>query len=1733
MVLDRTIHIGFPNVTGMTDITSDIEAGSVTLSEVLFARFAFGSYSAGKMEFIMYNLTDVAEEKLHVWITNSNNVITDVFTGYVESCKLDNLGHFRKVVAYDEMYWKRDTDVSQWWNTFWASRSTATLAEIRGSLCTYVGFTQVSGTHFNDNLSIKKKNEIGMIRFSDILTYLCELQCTFPNMARDGRIEFVSLDPAKVSTHSDVALEQAQCAFEDFTTAAISQIVVTLDNEVVYRTATNDRSVYSVQNNIFLYDYTNTEIGAFADAFLTEAAKITYVPATLTLVCSDLSVKLGDIITTSHGNCRVFQNDLSGALLVNQEVRATGEKTLAQVRGSYDVTYANLSQRVANTVDELHTNYMTAETINATFVAADDLEADVVTAGFIKADEVASNYAQINLANVNNAWIQNGAIKDAAIGDAQIAGVSANKLTAGTIDASNITVTNLNASNISAGSLSVGGVTIDVGNNTAAVNGSAITSGSIPLSGLSSEVVDKIEGAIETFTSNAVPTLNNYPASSWTTSAQKDEHVGDICYVVNSALSQDGFCYRFSKSGSTYSWQLIKDSDVTAALQDISDLQTFETNTSQWITQTDGEISSLQSRTTTVEGTVTSINQNAIKTSTQLWYTKSNTTAPAKPTSKVTSTSTSGNAWRVVVPSYNSSYPNYYYCWQYEYQDGHFDWSAVVRDIAMGETQSTARNASDAASTAQTTADNAATAASTAQTTADNAATAASTAQTTANSAATAASAAQTTADGNVKSSAMLWFTNANTTAPAKPTAHVTSTSTDGNAWRVVVPIYNASYPYYFYCYEYQKGDGTYFWGDVVYDRATTENQANSRSALTQVSTKVEQSTFNSLSATVDANTASITTLTTKTETALDGSIEYITGTQTEVTGDWTGVTRETSLKTGKTIAYKLPYNGSGNASLTLTLANGTDTAAIPVYINNSRVTTHYTAGTVVKMTYDGSSWRTDNYDSNTYDRTRFSSNIYAISAITAGRIICGTSAGYVHIGAGVAFDLSYPLLYAASDIAAAANGTNNYIMFSSTKYTNNGTVQSGAAKKVIYLKGTVSGTTFTIASTNFLTTVIPTAVDNFYYIPLGVMTNTTTGTFSSTSQLWTYMGGSFQQASASVVTTTNTVNTVQQTANTNSATISTLTTVLGTNADGSTKTGDVMHRMTTAESNITQNANDITLKVSESDVTGDYVVGKINLNSTTATIAAEHVNLQGSVAITDLTSAAQGSLIVETKQLWFAKANTTAPAKPTAEVTSTTTTGNAWRVVVPVYTSSYPYFFYCYQYKYANGTFGWSSVVFDRQTHNATSAVLPLYYRSTSSTAPAKPTTSTTISTDTNTDNTWTWNIPKPKKGTYFFTCQRNSGVSGTTFSDVRKMDDITSFSDWSASANATYIDGGNIYTGTVTADKINVSDLEALNATIAGWNIGQNEISKSVQVGTDTRTAYISTSDYYAFGCESAEQGYARISYDGKIDMESSLDRNEGRLSIRNVSEHYAGETYADGGYVVCREPYDSTQYPELKIAAQLGKGFVTAEYKEYYSAPDFPQTNASAVMSAPNDASGEPYVVVRKDIDESASSQKSDVAWLFPTSLQIHSDDNPVFIELLGSSAEITLNGDSVLTDAIIPTTTDSDWTNDTSNDTSLHYTNAYMTVPSDGMYAVAAEAEYVASAPQELAVITWSQSGGVSSIEQICRQENASLYTSKFLHCGTTADLKGGYIIQIYVRYNGTGTNRVRLRIRKLL
>ena len=151
----------------------------------------------------------------------------------------------------------------------------------------------------------------------------------------------------------------------------------------------------------------------------------------------------------------------------------------------------------------------------------------------------------------------------------------------------------------------------------------------------------------------------------------------------------------------------------------------------------------------------------------------------------------------------------------------------------------------------------------------------------------------------------------------------------------------------------------------------------------------------------------------------------------------------------------------------------------------------------------------------------------------------------------------------------------------------------------------------------------------------------------------------------------------------------------------------------------------------------------------------------------TNGTNGTNGVGVTSVIPLYYLKSNTTAPSAPTSAVTSTAVSSGVWTKSVPTYVNGYTYFT-CTQTLYTNGTYSWSTVVIDNALTNA------------NSTAYTANTTANGI--------------------------KNNIYKSGTTL-----------------------IDGAKIYTGSITADKIDVDDLFAQEITATGSISGATLISQA----------------------------------------------------------------------------------------------------------------------------------------------------------------------------------------------------------------------------------------------------------------------------------------------------------------
>ena len=75
------------------------------------------------------------------------------------------------------------------------------------------------------------------------------------------------------------------------------------------------------------------------------------------------------------------------------------------------------------------------------------------------------------------------------------------------------------------------------------------------------KAIEGLDGIIDTWFYAGVPTLSNAPALNWTTTAMRDDHVNDLYYDTTTNKS-----YRFVKQANVFSWQIVNEADISAAM---------------------------------------------------------------------------------------------------------------------------------------------------------------------------------------------------------------------------------------------------------------------------------------------------------------------------------------------------------------------------------------------------------------------------------------------------------------------------------------------------------------------------------------------------------------------------------------------------------------------------------------------------------------------------------------------------------------------------------------------------------------------------------------------------------------------------------------------------------------------------------------------------------------------------------------------------------------------------------------------------------------------------------------------------------------------------------------------------------------------------------------------------------------------------------------------------------------
>lgn len=423
----------------------------------------------------------------------------------------------------------------------------------------------------------------------------------------------------------------------------------------------------------------------------------------------------------------------------------------------------------------------------------------------------------------------------------------------------------------------------------------------------------QIDGAIATWFYDYDPnTANTLPTKDWTTDTIKDQHLGDLFYIIDNE-EKAGQCFRYAKVDGVYKWVMVEDVEVAKAIADAANAQATADGKATIFTGTtvpkDPQAGDLWMKSAN-DGILTYVNgawveynkytDDALAQTAKNTADSANTAAGEAKTAAQTATNTANtanqtanaakeqaqqaeNTVKTTVKKIDVEYARSTSSetapttgWSTnapEWVDGEYIWSRNKTTYVNG-TSTEGKAVCITGGTGAT--------------------------------GGTGPQGPQGATGGTgpqgigVSSITELYFAKANTTAPAAPTAQVTTNSaTAYNQWNKALATYSASYPHYFTCSEILYTNNTRSWSAVVYAGAITSANQTASSAQSTANT-ANTNASNAVSTANTANTNAqnaVNTANTANQTASTANTNAQNAVDTANTAKTTAETAEANVK--------------------------------------------------------------------------------------------------------------------------------------------------------------------------------------------------------------------------------------------------------------------------------------------------------------------------------------------------------------------------------------------------------------------------------------------------------------------------------------------------------------------------------------------------------------------------------------------------------------------------------------------------------------------------------------------------------------------------------------------------------------------------------------------------------------------------------------------------------------------
>lgn len=369
----KSVTIRIPNLN-ITLTNNDIVAQSLSLTEAIERNdnLTFIGCIASCLKFSCADISqDIKGQYIECDITAQDTETIPLFRGYIDS--VTNSSHEQMtmdITAYDALYKLSDRNVTSWYNSL---SFPITIKNLRNSFFNHVGITQKNANLPNDSMTVKKTITSKVVKASDIIQSICQINGRFGRIGRTGLFEYVHLEvgtaglyPSETlypdndlypsAEHAKEAVNKAHYMginFENYRVTPIDKVQLIGKDGDIAATAGMGTNIFTVDNNPLIYDKTQSELNTAASNLYNTIRGLWYTPTDVEAVGLPY-VETGDFIVCatkrSIVNTYVLNRTLKGEQALRDNYVSEGDLTQPEYT-------PNPQQKVNNEISDLETNY--------------------------------------------------------------------------------------------------------------------------------------------------------------------------------------------------------------------------------------------------------------------------------------------------------------------------------------------------------------------------------------------------------------------------------------------------------------------------------------------------------------------------------------------------------------------------------------------------------------------------------------------------------------------------------------------------------------------------------------------------------------------------------------------------------------------------------------------------------------------------------------------------------------------------------------------------------------------------------------------------------------------------------------------------------------------------------------------------------------------------------------------------------------------------------------------------------------------------------------------------------------------------------------------------------------------------------------------------------------------------------------------------------------------------------